>query len=240
MTTSFVVNTQPTGQQAELQRVEEQLKRLAEQQRETMSKQFELAIAATEVQTKAQIDELTSKLKVMQEEYSRSKRMVETGMASNDVLTQIQQQMEQATRDIQTAQAKRDFEKSRLMLDRAEAEQKREYDRLLQEYAKLQEYGKLRGYPGEMEVSATEGAPKPVTDPNAVALIGDLVLVTVSGEPAPLNPIVEKDGTIRLPFIGSIPVKGLTTTQIGDAVAKRLTDRKLATNPKVSVTLQRQ
>ena len=220
-------------QAAELQRVEEALKRLAEQQHETMTKQFELAIAANEAQTKAQIDELTSKLRVMQEEYERAKRLVETGMASNDVLTQYRQQIDQTNRDIQAASAKREFERSRLMLDRAEAEQKRDYDRLMQEYAKL------RGYPGEMEVSATEGAPESVTDPNAVALIGDLVEVTVSGEVGLLNPVVEKDGTIRLPFIGSIPVKGLTTTQIGEAVAKRLTDRKLATNPKVSVTLRR-
>ena len=75
VTTSFVVvNKQRTDQQAELQRLEEQLKRLAEQQHETMTKEFELAIAANESQSKAQIDELIAKLKALQQDYERAKR----------------------------------------------------------------------------------------------------------------------------------------------------------------------
>ena len=39
-----------------------------------MTKEFELAIAANESQSKAQIDELVAKLKAVQQEYERAKR----------------------------------------------------------------------------------------------------------------------------------------------------------------------
>jgi hypothetical protein len=227
---------------AELQRVEEALKRLAEQQQETMTKEFELAIAANESQSKAQIDELVAKLKAVQQEYERAKRLTDVGVASDDRARELQQQLEQLQREMQTVEAKRNFESSRLLLSRAQAQQKRDYDQLLEQYAKLQ------GYPREkirvsgdvqLDVVDAEVRPEPVTDPNATARAGDTVEVIVSGEAGLPEFSVEPDGTIRLPFIGSISVKGLTTRQIGEAVAKRLTDRKLATNPQVSVTLRR-
>jgi protein involved in polysaccharide export with SLBB domain len=133
---------------------------------------------------------------------------------------------------MQTVEAKRNFETSRLMLNRAQAQQKRDYDQLLEQYAKLQ------GYPRATIVDA-EVRPEAVTDPSATARAGDTVDVIVSGEAELPEFSVEPDGSIRLPFIGSIEVKGLTTRQIAEAVAKRLTDRKLATNPQVSVTLRR-
>jgi len=227
---------------AEVQRVEEDLKRLAEQQRETMTKQFELAIAANETQSKAQIDELRAKLKGLQSEYERAKRMADAGLASEDGVRMFQQAIEQVQREMQTVEANRNFELSRLMLDRAQAQQKRDYDQLLEQYAKLQ------GYPREkiratgdlkLDVVDAEVRPEAVTDPSATARAGDTVDVIVSGEAELPEFSVEPDGTIRLPFIGSIEVKGLTTRQIAEAVAKRLTDRKLATNPQVSVTLRR-
>jgi hypothetical protein len=227
---------------AEVQRVEEDLKRLAEQQRETMTKQFELAIAANETQSKAQIDELRAKLKGLQSEYERAKRMADAGLASEDGVRMFQQAIEQVQREMQTVEANRNLELSRLMLDRAQAQQKRDYDQLLEQYAKLQ------GYPREkiratgdlkLDVVDAEVRPEAVTDPSATARAGDTVDVIVSGEAELPEFSVEPDGTIRLPFIGSIEVKGLTTRQIAEAVAKRLTDRKLATNPQVSVTLRR-
>jgi beta-lactamase regulating signal transducer with metallopeptidase domain len=228
---------------AELQRVEEALKRLAEQQHETMTKEFELAIAANESQSKAQIDELIAKLKAVQQEYERAKRMADVGVASDEGAKVLQQQLEQIQREMQTVEAKRNFETSRLMLNRAQAQQKRDYDQLLEQYAKLQ------GYPREKTIRATgdlqldvvdaEARPEPVTDRNATARAGDTVDVIVSGEAELPGFTIEPDGTIRLPFLGSIEVKGLTTRQIAEAVAKRLTDRKLATNPQVSVTLRR-
>jgi hypothetical protein len=215
------VNTQRTEPQAELQRVEAALKRLAEQQQETMTREFELAIAANETQSKAQIDELMAKLKAVQQDYERAKRMADVGVASDDGARQLQQQIEQLHREMQTIEAKRNLESSRLLLNRAQAQQKREYDQLLEQYAKLQ------GYAREKEtIVDAEVRPEPVTDPNATARAGDTI-------------DVEPDGTIRLPFIGSIEVKGLTTRQIGEAISKRLVDRKLATTPQVSVTLRR-
>ena len=125
---------------AEILRLEEQLKRLAEQQRETMTKEFELAIASNESQSKAQIDELVAKLKAVQQEYERAKRLADVGVASDDRAKVLQQQLEQLQREMQTVEAKRNFETSRLMLNRAQAQQKRDYDQLLEQYAKLQGY----------------------------------------------------------------------------------------------------
>jgi hypothetical protein len=233
-TTSNVVNTQRTEPQAELQRVEAALKLLAEQQQETMTREFELAIAANETQSKAQIDELMAKLKAVQQDYERAKRMADVGVASDDGARQLQQQIEQLHREMQTIEAKRNLESSRLLLNRAQAQQKREYDQLLEQYAQLQ------GYAREKEtIVDAEVRPEPVTDPNATARAGDTIDVIVSGEAGLPAFSVEPDGTIRLPFIGSIEVKGLTTRQIGEAISKRLVDRKLATTPQVSVTLRR-
>ena len=118
----------------------------------------------------------------------------------------LQQQIEQLQREMRTVEAKRNFETSRLLLNRAQAQQKREYDQLLEQYAKLQ------GYPRDEEtIVDAEVRPEPVTDPNATARAGDTVDVIVSGEAELPEFSVEADGTIRLPFIGSIEVKGLTT-----------------------------
>ena len=124
----------------------------------------------------------------------------------------LQQQIEQLQREMRAVEAKRNFEASRLLLNRAQAQQKREYDQLLDQYAMLQ------GYPREREkIVDAEVRPEPVTDPNATARAGDTVDVIVSGEGELPEFSVEPDGTIRLPFIGSIQVKGLTTRQIAEA-----------------------
>ncbi|HKW01684.1 MAG TPA: M56 family metallopeptidase, partial [Vicinamibacterales bacterium] len=231
---AVTLQTQTDEQRAaEIRRLEELLSKLAEQQRETMGKQFDLAIAANEQETKAHLDELVLKLKSLEQELARSKRMVETGLASDDTVFQLQQQLQQAQRELELTKSKGDMERSRLQLDRTQADQKREYDMLIQQYAKLKEYA------DGWKIVPAEVTAEIVSDPNAVAQINDVVQLEVAGEGELPAMNVEPDGTIRVPFAGTITVKGLTTRQIADAVAKRLTDRKLATNPKVSVTLRR-
>ncbi len=217
---------------AELKRVQEALQKLEELQRQTTNRQYELAIAANENQSRAEIEELRVKLKALQSDLERAKRMVEVGMASDGATKELQQQIEQAQREMQSVEMKRQYESSRLMLEQKQTEEKRQYDVLLQQAARL------KGFAEERLVEA-ELSPELVTDPNATAAAGDTVEIKVSGESELPAMRVESDGTIRPPFLGAIQVKGLTTRQISEAIAKRLTERKLATNPTVSVTLRR-
>jgi hypothetical protein len=181
---------------------------------------------------RAEIAEYQARLKDLQADYERAKRMTDVGLASEEVLLKYRQQMEQAQREMAAAQAKYNLESSRLTLEKTRADQKREYEKMLEQYERL------RAANPELPVGAAT-AGEPVKDPNATARAGDLIELTVSGESEIPALTVDNDGAIRPPFIGSIQVKGLTTAQIGEAVAKRLTDRKLATNPTVSVTLRR-
>lgn len=223
---------QTSEQDAEIRRLEEALKRLAEQQNATADEELKLALAKNESQMREEVTALQAKLKDLQDEYERAKRMTDIGLASSDALQAYRQQMEQAQREILSSQARHNLESSRLMLDQKQAQQEREYDKMLEQYRML------RDKTPEVIVSADVPG-EAVRDPNATARAGDVVEVTVSGEGEIPGLTVDNDGTIRPPFIGSITVKGLTTSQIAEAVAKRLTDRKLATNPKVSVTLRR-
>jgi beta-lactamase regulating signal transducer with metallopeptidase domain len=79
-----------------------------------------------------------------------------------------------------------------------------------------------------------------VLEPNATAAAGDYVFVAIHNEPdLPRMFVVQKDGTIRFPFLGAIRVEGQTARQVRDALSKQLADRKLATGSGIDVTLRR-
>jgi len=87
--------------------------------------------------------------------------------------------------------------------------------------------------------AALAGATAPLgrTEP---ARAGDVLTLTVAGEPTlPSRYSVLRDGTIRLPFVGSVSVQGMTADQIQDAVARQLTEKNLKTNPTVTVEIRR-
>ena len=69
---------------------------------------------------------------------------------------------------------------------------------------------------------------------------GDTLRVTISGEPdLPALYTVAEDGTIRLPFVGSIKVAGLTAAQAREAIGKQLAGKKLGSVNQVAVTVTR-
>jgi len=73
----------------------------------------------------------------------------------------------------------------------------------------------------------------------ALVQAGDIVNVTITGEPRLGGVRVGQDGTIQLPFMGSIKVSGLNTAQVREAVGKRLVEKKLGTVDRVSITVTR-
>ncbi len=80
----------------------------------------------------------------------------------------------------------------------------------------------------------------PAAAANATARTGDVLSIDIEGESAlPRGYEVDADGTIRLPLIGSIRVEGLTSARIQDVVTKELSDRRLATDRRVTATLHR-
>jgi protein involved in polysaccharide export with SLBB domain len=68
----------------------------------------------------------------------------------------------------------------------------------------------------------------------------DLLVIEIRGEPdLPVNYTVRADGTIRLPFLGSITVEGQTAAQVRESIGKVLSDRKLGSVSQVTVTHRR-
>jgi protein involved in polysaccharide export with SLBB domain len=80
----------------------------------------------------------------------------------------------------------------------------------------------------------------PVAAAKETARAGDLLVIDIAGEPdLPRVYVVADNGAIRLPLIGDVPVLGLTTAQVREAVIRELTSRQLAGNPVVTVALRR-
>lgn len=67
-----------------------------------------------------------------------------------------------------------------------------------------------------------------ITAPNETIRPGDILTIEIAGEPdLPRTYVVQSDGTVRLPLVGTIRVQRLTTRQAREAVQKQLTDRRI-------------
>jgi polysaccharide biosynthesis/export protein len=67
---------------------------------------------------------------------------------------------------------------------------------------------------------------------------GDLIAVRVYGTPDFVSPVrVTLDGNVQLPFIGLVPVAGLTVNRAEDIIAQRLASAGIYNNPQVTVTI---
>lgn len=88
--------------------------------------------------------------------------------------------------------------------------------------------------------------PTPTTDP-AILLAGardlqinpgDQLSVKIFGTPDFASPVrVTIDGNIQLPFIGLVPVAGLTVNRAEDIISQRLANAGIYNNPQVTVTV---
>ena len=75
---------------------------------------------------------------------------------------------------------------------------------------------------------------------NDVVATGDIIMIRLHNEPdLPVVYLVQENGTIRLPLIGPIKVLGRTARQIPEDIRKQFTDRKLATESSIEVTVRR-
>jgi beta-lactamase regulating signal transducer with metallopeptidase domain len=78
-----------------------------------------------------------------------------------------------------------------------------------------------------------------ITAPSEAIRASDVLTIDIEGEPdLPRTYVVEPDGTVRLPLIGTIRVASLTTRQAREAVQKQLTDRRIEVRD-VTVGLRR-
>ena len=76
--------------------------------------------------------------------------------------------------------------------------------------------------------------------PTAQVQTGDIVALTIAGEPdLPPTYKIAQDGTIRVPFVGSVKVAGLNSSQIRDSIGKALSDKKLGSTSQVTVRTAR-
>jgi hypothetical protein len=74
--------------------------------------------------------------------------------------------------------------------------------------------------------------------PNTQAQAGDFFEIQIAGEPdLPHAYEVKADGTIRLPIVGALQVKGQDARQVREAIVKWFTDHKMSAQ--VDVTLRR-
>lgn len=70
--------------------------------------------------------------------------------------------------------------------------------------------------------------------------IGDSVTLQVYGKPELSTEIVvSEDGTIQVPLVGAVDVKGLSPAQASQKVAKAFQDGEFLVNPQVSITLEK-
>ncbi|HEX7663482.1 MAG TPA: polysaccharide biosynthesis/export family protein, partial [Polyangiaceae bacterium] len=90
-------------------------------------------------------------------------------------------------------------------------------------------------------VACSSGAPPPPKLPNAAQSStqvgpGDLLQINVVGEKdLPTEFRVQSDGTIDFPYVERIKVAGLEPQGIVDLIRKNLVDKKILTDPQVSL-----
>ena len=79
-----------------------------------------------------------------------------------------------------------------------------------------------------------------VTAPTETIRPDDIVVIEIHGEPdLPRVYVVQADGTIRLPLVGTLAVQKLTAAQAKDAVQKLLAKYRIESATAVEVQLRR-
>jgi hypothetical protein len=135
-------------------------------------------------------------------------------------------------REIEVVQQAREFDIASAQLEAQAADQKRQYDRALEEYARVAQIRE--------NLTALANDVEAVTDSSTKIRENDVLMIEIPGEPdLPPSYRVQSDGTIRLPLLPAIKVAGLTAGQAGETIVKLLGDHHLVANPRVSVKLRR-
>ncbi len=94
------------------------------------------------------------------------------------------------------------------------------------------------GFPCAAQTVSAAGAPSADAVPMVQVGPGDTLSVKVFDQPDMDSTVpVSDEGTIHLPLVGSIPVAGLSPTQVSLKIEKALKDGSFFVNPHVTVTL---
>jgi beta-lactamase regulating signal transducer with metallopeptidase domain len=242
------------------QRIEE-IRKLHEKGLVSHLRLQEMEAALATAQAHGNVEAMAAaRLKEAQIKLARSKELVEKGLMSTGQFAEIEavvKSLEQRVRDSRLphealANAARDAQTQAAdtarLLSQVQAAQRASREAAAEAAAAAQQdQAKLRAelaqrldrVAREVEaqhravVSTVIGATEPVK-------VGDIVRVAIDGEPdLPPNYTVRADGTIRLLFVGSIKVVGLTTVQVRDAIGRQLADRKLGSASQVKVSVSR-
>ncbi len=108
-------------------------------------------------------------------------------------------------------------------------------DQMREARARVQDRAEATGFPREGRLLAET---VPVTGANETIRTGDVLSVEISGESdLPRAYVVQGDGTVRLPILGSFKVAGLTVQQADQAITKQVS--RVNSSASVQVTLRR-
>ncbi len=79
-----------------------------------------------------------------------------------------------------------------------------------------------------------------ITAPTETIRVDDLLIIEIQGEPdLPRAYVVQADGTIRLPLVGTLAVQKLTAAQVKEGVQKLLAKYRIESATAVNVQLRR-
>ena len=181
-------------------------------QRDQLKAQAEISATTQAVQMAALRDDL----RAAEVELERAKTLAEKGVVSAQTVRSMEEQvgvLQRQLEQVQTAQAK-------------SVTQPQDPDAVAAQYRKMLTERRL--------------LVAPPLDPAAPVQAKDVMSITITGEPdLPAIHVVAEDGTIRLPFVGSIKVAGLTAAQAREAVGKRLSEKKVGSVDQVTVKVSR-
>jgi len=230
----------------EMKALEARLRQLEEERAKIQEARAENELRRTESQAKTRLMELEVELKRLHIDRARVEEQVKKGAASVSSIAEIDAKIAIAQNQLAAEQAEMEFHRRDADLRRMEMALEREAlrtdrDREFSARKDAREFEAvgLRALNRKVAESLKE-LPTVELDPNAAAAVGDLVLVLIHNEPElPRTYVVQKDGTIRFPFLGAIRVEGLNTRQVRDALSKQLADRKLAAGSSIDIAIHR-
>ena len=202
----------------------------------------------------AEVAMLEQEITALATEHARLRRMFEVGLTGQDSVREIEGRLAVAQRKMSDVKARLELRQRDIQLRHREQDLERQqtkaWDELMRADAALRERVASRASEQEQMTAVQQlgnlqarmqqelQALSPVTDPSATARAGDVIGVTIHGEPdLPESYVVREDGTIRLPLLDAIKVVGLTTAQIEAAIRKQVS--RVSTKVDLEVQIRR-
>jgi beta-lactamase regulating signal transducer with metallopeptidase domain len=212
----------------------------------------------------AQLEALNKRQAEARQMFEKGLAKPEVVEVLREQIAEVQRAIRQADADMEYKLAERVLEERQLevarQFEQAQKEfarQKEQYERLLQEKAAADllsndEAAKAfanadREFARRMSASSWQLLGEDAIERSAVVdgsdarvKNHDVIVLSIDGEDALARVYaVDDNGAIRLPLIGAIRVQNLTPSQVEEAIAKQLTDRKIGASKNVHVELRR-